>query len=230
MPCALQAGVTASGIRRFQCRKMTVKGSAKAPKLDRYTPWYTVWTGALFLLFWVSRDLDRIYNLYLLLLPILVLPALICAAVLVISLVVNAIKRRWRRAISIVFAPIIAASFFLLLGRMGLTTEFIRLELQKSSYLAEVESLPPTVSGCRLKTWNWGSTGGAAVSNFFWILVYDDCDQIALPRSSQSAEWAGDASRADKKARFHAFLYDDDNTTLRHLSGHFYVVEQVQPE
>jgi hypothetical protein len=205
---------------------MTVKGSAKAPKLDRYTPWYTVWTGALFLLFWVSRDLDRIYNLYLLLLPILVLPALICAAVLVISLVVNAIKRRWRRAISIVFAPIIAASFFLLLGRIGVTTEFIRLELRKSTYLAEVESLPPTVSGCRLKTWD--SSGGPGV--FSWILVYDGCDQIVLPQASQSAEWAGDASRADKKARFHAFLYDDDNTTLRHLSGHFYVVEQVQPE
>jgi hypothetical protein len=206
---------------------MTVKGSAKAPKLDRYTPWYTIGTWALFLLFWV--DLDRIYNLYLAVVPLLVLPALIWAAVLVISLVVNAIRRRWRRTISIVLAPIIAATFFLLLGRMGLTTEFIRLELQKSSYLAEVESLPPTVSGCRLKTWNWGSTGGAAVSNFFWILVYDDCDQIALPRSSQSAEWAGDASRADKNGMLHALLYDDDNTTLRHLDGHFYVVERVWP-
>jgi hypothetical protein len=196
--------------------------------LDRYTPWYTVWTGALFLLFWVGRDLDRIYNLYVLLLPILVLPALIWAAILVISLVVNAIKRRWRRTISIVLAPIIAASFFLLLGSIGLTTEFIRLELRKSTYLAEVESLPPTVSGCRLKTWDWGLSGGPAV--FSWILVYDDCDQIALPRSSQSAEWAGDASRADKNAKFRALLYDDDNTTLRHLGGHFYVVEQVQPE
>jgi hypothetical protein len=206
---------------------MTVKGSAKAPKLDRYTPWYTIWTWALFLLFWV--DLDRIYNLYLAVVPLLVLPALIWAAVLVISLVVNAIRRRWRRTISIVLAPIIAASFFLPLGRIGLTTEFIRLELRKSTYLAEVESLPPTVSGCRLKTWHWGSTGGAAVANFFWILVYDDCDQIALPRSSQSAEWAGDASRADKNGMLHALLYDDDNTTLRHLGGHFYVVQQVQP-
>jgi hypothetical protein len=205
-----------------------ISGDAKEAKLvDGYTPWYTVWTWALFLLFWISRDLDRVFNLWILLVPILVLPALIWATVLVINLFVNVIRRRWRRTISIVLAPIIAVSFFLVLGRLGLTTEFIRLELRKSSYLAEVESLPPAVSGCHLKTWNWGSTGGVAVANFDWILVYDECDQIA--QSLRSAEWVGDALRSDKRNMINGFLHGDDNTSLRHLDGHFYLIERVFP-
>jgi hypothetical protein len=87
-------------------------------------------------LFWIGRKLNRLYNLDLLLVPILFLPALIWAAILIISLVVNGVKRRWRRTISIFLAPIIAGSFFVLLGRLGITTDLIRLELGKSSYLA----------------------------------------------------------------------------------------------
>lgn len=57
--------------------------SERAAKSDAYTPWYAIWTGALFLLVWLSRDLDKIFNLYILLVPILALPALILAATLV---------------------------------------------------------------------------------------------------------------------------------------------------
>ena len=51
-------------------------GFTKASKSDEYTPWYTIWTVALFFLAWVSQDLDRIFTLYVLLIPILILPAL----------------------------------------------------------------------------------------------------------------------------------------------------------
>jgi hypothetical protein len=193
----------------------SVVGSEKAPKSDAYTPWYTLWTGAFFLLVWVSRDLDRIFNLYILLVPILILPALVLAATLVISLSVNVIRRRWRRTISIIAAPIVAGSFFLLLGELGITTELIRLKLWKSSYVAQLEALPAMEGGPLLKSWDWGSTGGVAVANIFWLLVYDDSDQIRLPRSSWSADWI---RKADQAAKGNGFIQSFTRRALLEMS------------
>jgi hypothetical protein len=198
-------------------------------KSDGYTPWWTVWTGAFFLLLWLSQDLDRIFNLYILLVPLLAIPAFVWLATMVIGLGVNAFKRRWRRVISIVLAPIVAGTFFLALEPLGVTTERIRLELWKSSYMAEVNALPTSDDGIRLKTWYWGSTGGVAVANFFWTLVYDESDQVALPPSSWSAEWVQKADQVGSP------LYPlvshmragKSDVSVRHLNGHFYVVEEL---
>jgi hypothetical protein len=206
--------------------------SGKVLTPDAYTPWYTVWTGAFFLLLWVDRDLDRIFNLYILLVPLLALAALLWAVPMVIGLGVNAFKRRWRRLISIVAAPIIAWSFFSALGPLGVTTERIRFAWSKSSYLAEVSALPVSDDSIRLKTWNWGETGGVAVPNFFWTLVYDDSDQIALPPSSWSAEWV--QKNGQVGSRLYSVVHNrrDDKdyyVTVRRLDGHFYVVEELYP-
>jgi hypothetical protein len=210
--------------------------SGKTPKWDTYTPWYTIWTGAVFLLAWAGNDLDRIFNLYLLLVPIVGLPVLILAASLVISLAVSVFRQRWRRAISIIVAPIVAGSFFVLLGWLGITTELIRLELGKSSYLAQIDALPATDGGPRLKSWDWGQTGGAGVVNDFWTLVYDDSDQIALPASSRSADWLRNADQSARNTYQEAKGYGlsaiihaenggvGDQIIVRHLEGHFYVV------
>jgi hypothetical protein len=201
-------------------------------KSDRYTPWYTVWTGAFFLLLWLSQDLDRIFNLYIMLVPMLAIPALAWIAALIIGLGVNVFKRRWRRIISIVAAPIIAGSFFLALEPLGVTTQRVRLELWKSDYLAQIDALPASDDGIRLKTWNWGETGGVAVPNFFWTLVYDESDQIAVPPSSWSAEWV------QKTGQVGSPLYSvvhnrrdgkDYYVSIRRLDGHFYVVEELYP-
>jgi hypothetical protein len=46
-------------------------------KFDPYTPWYAIWSSAFVLLMFVSNELDRVFNLYLLLVPIVILPGLI---------------------------------------------------------------------------------------------------------------------------------------------------------
>jgi hypothetical protein len=56
--------------------QLTENGSGDAPKSDAYTPSYTLWTVAYFLLVWLRRDIDRIFNLYIVLVPLIVLPAL----------------------------------------------------------------------------------------------------------------------------------------------------------
>jgi hypothetical protein len=201
-------------------------------KPDGYTPWYTAWTGAFFLLLWLSTDLDRIFNLYIALVPMLAIPAFAWIATLVIGLGVNAFKRRWRRVISIVVAPIIAWSFFWALESLGVTTERIRLTWSKSSYLAEVAALPATDDGIRLKTWHWGTTGGAAVPNFFWTLVYYDSDQVALPPSSWSAAWVQKTGQVGSP--LYSFVNNrrdgkDYYVSVKHLDSHFYVVEELYP-
>jgi cytochrome c oxidase subunit IV len=191
------------------------KDAERVPKSDSYTCWYTVSTGAFFLLVSVSTDIDRIFKLYVLLVPILVVPALILAATLVISLGVNVFRRRWRRSVSIVVAPIIAVLFFHLLGWLGLDREAIRLKLWKSSYLAEVDAIPATDGHLRLKSWDWGSTGGVAVPNIFWKLVYDESDQIALPRSSWSAEWLRNADQSGNGSVLYSILHPEGNYQRR---------------
>ena len=199
-------------------------------KADGYTAWYTAWTGALFLLVWLSQDLDRIFNLYIALVPLLAIPAFAWLATMVIGLGVNAFRRRWRRVISIVVAPIIAGTFFLALEPLGVTTERIRLELWKSSYLLEVDALPAGDDRIRLKTWNWGKAGGPGAAYFFWTLVYDESDQIALPPSSWSAEWVQKTGQAGSPLYSivqHMRGGQGYDVSVRHLDAHFYVVEEL---
>jgi hypothetical protein len=198
---------------------------------DAFTPWYTVWTGAFLLLLGVSHDLDRIFKLWLLLVPIIALPALVWAATMLIGLAVNAFKRRWRRVISILAAPIIALAFFSVLARLGLTDDRIRFELGKSDYQAQVDALPASDDGIRIKTWDWGETGGAGVPNFFWTLVYDDSDQIALPPSSWSAQWVEKTGQVGSSLYSVVHQADDKSHSVRvrHVVGHFYVVEELYP-
>ena len=217
----------------------TASVSDETPKADAYTLWYAIWTAAFLLLVCASRDLDRIFGLYILLVPILGLPAIILSATLVVSLGVNLFKRRWRRSISIVMAPIVVGSFFLLLWRMGINTELIRLELWKSTYLAEVEAQADQGGGHRLKAWDWGAAGGVGVPTFSWTLVYDESDQIALGRSLWSAEWLRQADQAAKGNGFYSIIHPESfaadineydrhiSISIRRIDGHFFVVEQV---
>jgi hypothetical protein len=43
---------------------------------DRFTISYSIWVGMLLLLFAYSHELDRVFNLYLLIVPLLLVPAI----------------------------------------------------------------------------------------------------------------------------------------------------------
>ena len=104
----------------------------------------------------------------------------------------------------------------------------VRLELSKSSYMAQIDALP-TSEGPRLKCWDWGGTGGAAVANIFRTLVYDESDQIALPRSSWSEAWLRKADGVAKGNGFYSVIHPSGNAqiSIDRLEGHFYVVEEL---
>ena len=215
---------------------MTVVTQNKLPesrplRLDRFTLAYTAWTAAIFLLLYYGNELDRVFRLYWFLVPVLGLPALGLVVGLVVALIVNASRRRWRRALSILAAPILAGSVFALLIHFRVTPDLIRFELWRSSYLSQVAALPATHDGPSLKVWSWGGTGGAGVTNIEKLLVYDDSDKIALPPSARSPEWRGKANLAATGNSFAAVLDPEiiggeDHIAVRWLDGHFYLVTE----
>jgi hypothetical protein len=192
-------------------KQMPEDGSLRASRPDAYTPWYTIWCGVFLLLIFVARwCLDRNPNPATVF-TLVVLPLLVLAGTLVISLAVFAFKRRWRKAVSIVAAPIIALSFFGPLGRLGINRALIRLEL--SDYMAQIDALP-TTDGPRLKFWQWGGAGGLMSPNVFWTLAYDESDQIALPRSAWSADWLRKADKVTQGSGSYSIIHPTSGSNL----------------
>jgi hypothetical protein len=155
---------------------------------DRFSISYTLWVGALFLLYSLGNDLDRIFNLYFLLVPLMLLPTMAVAIAWIVWLIRNSFLRRWRRLASVIVAPFVAYGFFILLGMLDINPDQIRFEFTQQSYLKQIaektSSEPP-----RLEIFLWGTTGGAAVTNTLDYLIYDESDEVGLPVAQRSAEW-----------------------------------------
>jgi hypothetical protein len=212
--------------------------TAVAPlKSDRFSCAYTCWTAAVALLVFIGNELDRTFHLYVFLIPVLGIPALVLLIALLISFGANVFTGRWRRVASIVAAPLLVGSLFFLILRAGINEDWVRFELGKPNYLREVSKLPTSENGVRFKVWDWGSTGGAAVTNIDYYLVYDESDQVSLPLSSRSEDWKRTADQAAKSSNgFYATMHPESYTTdtenylkqigVWHLDGHFYLVTQ----
>jgi len=156
-------------------------GATKEIRPDKFTFSYVIWLGLYFLFFICGEDLDRILHLWILLVPILLLPGAALLIYFLVGLIKSLWNRHWRRMISLLIAPFIIYGFFIILKADGITKNQIRLELNKSSYLQEIDRLPSDKP--KLKIFDWGSTGGVAVANTFYTLVYDESDNINQPAS-----------------------------------------------
>jgi len=208
-------------------------------KIDAYTPSYSLWTGLIFLFVCYGGELDRIFNLYILLLPIIGLPIIIWAIIMIVFLIRNAYRRNWRRVVSIIAAPFIAATILWMLGQLGLKQELIYLEYRKPCYLIDIAAQPNENGKMHFKSWDWGVTGGATCTDIYYILVYDESDQIGLPPPdgsdySQKLINSGDQYLREKFFKVYPQgytpgLYNNLNPIIiKHLEGHFYLVEILQ--
>jgi len=211
-------------------------GTAKASRADAFTPWYAVWCCAFLLWLDVVDYLDQFYNFYIMIGLVILPPLLILAGALLVSLTINIFKLRWRRILSLIAAPVIALMFAKVITWLGVTPALVRLELSKSNYMAEVDALSAT-DGPRFKCWDWGATGGVAVVTIFRALVYDESDQLALPRSAWSQAWILKADAACGGTPLHSFIHQSDNQQnhpstnyqvgVGRLNGHFYVATEL---
>ena len=133
------------------------------------------------------------------------------SAVAALIIAVRAFRERsWRRALSALVLPLVVTgsllnffAFFALCREAGDRLHFL---LARNSYRADIMRLPPA-QGPRLVTWNWG---GFVVSKG---VVYDESDEIALPR--QSPEWRSRAQGTELECGI---------TGGMPLGGHFYLV------
>jgi hypothetical protein len=179
---------------------------------------------ALFLLYVFGNDLDRVYNLWLALVPILLLPTAILAIFFLVSLLANLINRRWRRLASLIASPVLAAVPLVLLGHLGITPSWLRFEMWRDYYEQEVAQIIRHESEPRFKSFDWGGTGGAAVINFDYALIFDESDEIALPPAQRSPLWWRQAAMEKLKQ---VYLLDKSNTPhVTRISGHFYLFTQ----
>lgn len=151
-----------------------------------------------------AHELDRIFNLWFALVPLIGIPAITVAAIWVVSLIRSLIFRRWVRLASVAIAPLLVWPLLILLLRTGFDAQWVRFRINKVSYDETVRALEETHP--IYHTWDWGSTGGAAAANIFHSLVYDESDRVTL-RNGEMAEGG--------------------ITSIRAFGDHFYLVTVI---
>jgi hypothetical protein len=176
-------------------------------KVDKFTLSYSLWMGVPILIFVLSEQLDQIFNLYLLVIPLIVIPALVAVIAWLVALARNAWLRRWRRVASIVVAPVVALSFFAILGGLGIDSDRVRFELGRSYYLDQVAQISRVGNEPRFKEFKWGDTGGAGAVNIFRRLVFDESGAV-IGREYRSPD-------------------DRLSVSVRALRDHFYLVTET---
>jgi hypothetical protein len=181
------------------------------------------------LLFWYGNELDRIFHLYVLLLPVLFIPALIVTVALLVGGILACVRRHWRRLASIVAAPPLAWALFAWLSQMGVSPDWVHFQLQKSAYLEQVARCECGPNGLRFKVFDWGGTGGVAVANIFYSLVYDESDEIALPAGEWTTAWKRRVGPGTGSQLYSILQPEDEHhsTNVKLVEGHFYLVTEV---
>lgn len=183
---------------------------AAAPKrADRFSSLHLALQSALALLFAYALELDRIFHLWLALVPLIGIPAIVVALTWTVSVISNSCNKRWRRLVSTLAAPIIVLSASALLAWLEIDPHWIRFQINKREYRETLSILNATHP--RNHTWNWGEAGGAAVRNVFWTLEYDESD-----RSPLKAVLRGDGD-------------EGPSVSVRSFGNHFYLVTRMYP-
>jgi hypothetical protein len=179
----------------------TVDAAPESLTSDRYTIFHLILQLAFAGLLFFSDELDRRLNLYLLLVPLLLIPALVVVIVWLTSVIKNIIRKRWRRLASAVIAPVIIYCLMASLSHWQIDADWVRFQANHRHYEISVESLKGPHP--RHVTWDWGHTGGAAVVCIDYELHYDESDLTKL----RDGERKG-----------------DDFITVRDFGNHFYLV------
>jgi hypothetical protein len=127
------------------------------------------------LFFYLSDELDRLFNLSYGLVPLTILFAAIVFIVWITHIALNLTKKRWTRFALTLCAPFLSFALFHGLARAGLTPDWFHFQWTRTHYQQEVAAAPgPSPRHLR---WNWGDTGSATGPNIFNTLVYAEDDR-----------------------------------------------------
>jgi hypothetical protein len=155
--------------------------------------------------------------------------ALIALGMAVVALagIVALAKGRFKRASSLLFAPLIIASPFLfpILSYQEFAFDWLRFLVTKEKYTQVIDHMSPAERASRIVSFGWGETGFAGIATTHYSLVYDESGEIAVPEQERSQAWK---DKAEKER-----LYSSDEQCLpavvHRLSGHYYSVVMYCP-
>jgi hypothetical protein len=144
--------------------------------------------------------------------PVIVL-VMLGATVVAVVIIIRALRtKRWRSAISAAVLPLVAIAVCIYpYGAMQTLREAgdrFHFYVMRSHYLAEVAARSNEAQP-RLIVWNWGGMIWSSKG-----VIYDESDEIALPVTSQSADWKSRASGSELVCGDYSF---------EALGNHFYL-------
>ncbi|TCR62204.1 hypothetical protein [Bosea sp. BK604] len=193
---------------------------------DGFTAWYFVWFFALLLFLASLEELDVIFSLYILLAPLVLALALPAILLLLFALGRDIALRRWRRLASWILGLLIAVGLVSALVKLGFDPTWARFALTRERYDRVVAALPRDDVSPRFKAFDWGDSGGAGVTNLFRRLIYDESGEIVLEPDQRSLAWR-DRLLASEDGKGVLRQEARGLSTLRHVSGHFYLMTGV---
>jgi hypothetical protein len=123
-----------------------------------------------------------------------------------------AMRKEWRRSAIALALPVVLLvvaldpiRFVRSCNHIGDVVHFV---IDKPSYDRAVAALPAG-DGSRLAVFDWGGMAWASTG-----LVYDESDQVALPKGRQSSDWLAGASHSELSCEGYA---------VQPLWGHYYL-------
>jgi hypothetical protein len=174
----------------------------------------------------VLSYLDRINGgAFFVMLSFFLLIALVMAVVALVG-IVALIKGKLKRAASLLLAPFIIASPFLLpiLPYENFAFDWLRFVFTKERYAQVIDHMPPAERASRIVFFDWGEAGFVGTSNNEYWLVYDESGEIALPPQKRSRDWQ---ERTNKK--YLSFSDEKCLAKVYRLSGHYYSASVICP-
>ncbi|MDF0694935.1 hypothetical protein PYR71_00110 [Rhizobium sp. MC63] len=142
------------------------------------------------------------------------------------SLCFNLVLRRWRRALSLVTAPLLLLICLHLLAAAGIAPDSVRFALTRQAYLAEIKR---SDVGHPFRTFVWDDTFRHKT---YSTLVYDESDEIALPKGEQSAAWQQRLQTFCLEKKKECVTLDpgpDNFISVSKIGEHFYILDDSLP-
>ncbi|WP_428556587.1 hypothetical protein [Pseudomonas edaphica] len=138
--------------------------------------------------FYFGDELDRVYGLWLLMIPLLGVPALIAMGTFIVGLIASLWYRLWGRLLSVMGAPALTIGLLVAFAHYEINPDWIRFQLTSGHYAELARNLPGPSP--KYGKWDWGETGGATGPNFFYNLVYDETDKpLDRPEMAEQKGW-----------------------------------------
>jgi hypothetical protein len=223
---------------------MFVLSHANAPPLgsaDRLMKRYALAAFCVAVLWAYGYELDRAFNLYFLIGPILLLPAFGLGIWALAGLISGVYHKHWVRAVSALLGPILSCLLVYGLLSMGVTPDRIRFEFLNADFDRQIEAGRAARATPLLMRFHWGETGGAGATNWIHLLYYDESDEIQLPTAQRSNVWwqrrlAMQQHEAQSPSSLKSFPMIEkdyfgnvlqDWKSVKRLRGHYFVVSQI---